>query len=120
MTRSGASACTRGDFARVEQPEPSESRSLAMLSKPGRGRRRDTAEETVRAIRDYPGLEKVSALDALAEWYEGKGDQARHIDLPRALRCPIKMPPDAPGWARPRSWGRSRHDIRRLRIRART
>ncbi len=59
------------------QSEPLRSRGLAMLSlnqiKAGDA---TGARETIRSIRDYPGLEKVHALNGLADLYAKKGDQA--------------------------------------------
>jgi beta-lactamase regulating signal transducer with metallopeptidase domain/tetratricopeptide (TPR) repeat protein len=59
------------------QPEPLRSRGLAMLSR-SQVKTGDVAgaQETIRMIREYPGLEKVNALYGVAEWYEGKGDRA--------------------------------------------
>ena len=46
------------------------------------------AQRTARSIREYPGLEKVNAFNGVAEWYEGKGDQAGAQSMyGEALRC---------------------------------
>ncbi len=80
------------------QPEPLRSRSLAMLSR-SQINTADTAgaQETIRSIREYPGLEKVDALQGVAEWYERKGDQAgANAAYREALRCiESKVPADA-------------------------
>ena len=80
------------------QPEPLRSRGLAMLSRSQITTGDLTgAQETIRSIREYPGLEKVNALYGVAEWYEGKGDQAGAKSVyHEALRCiQTKMPTDA-------------------------
>jgi beta-lactamase regulating signal transducer with metallopeptidase domain/tetratricopeptide (TPR) repeat protein len=71
------------------QPEPLRSRGLAMLSR-SQVKTGDVAgaQGTIRTIREYPGLERVSASYGVAEWYEGKGDQEGATLVYRdALRC---------------------------------
>ncbi len=70
-------------------PEPLRSRSLAMLSRTQVKAGDVTgAQESIRMIREYPGLERVNASYGVAEWYEGKGDREGAVRVYRdALRC---------------------------------
>jgi beta-lactamase regulating signal transducer with metallopeptidase domain/tetratricopeptide (TPR) repeat protein len=81
-----------------QQPEPLRSRSLAMFSK-SQVKAGDVVEahQTIDAIRAYPCLEKLSALNTLARWYGKQGDLAAEQTYYReALRCvEIKEPADA-------------------------
>jgi beta-lactamase regulating signal transducer with metallopeptidase domain len=80
------------------QPEPLRSRSLATVVE-NQVKLGDIvgAKKSAGEIRDYPGLEKQLALNALADWYEKAGDIAASQALLReALHCmEAKAPPDA-------------------------
>ena len=68
-----------------QQPEPLRSRSLAMLSL-SQHKTGDAAGalETIRSIRNYPGLEKVRALNGLADLYDEKRRScSRAVDVSR-------------------------------------
>jgi tetratricopeptide (TPR) repeat protein len=81
-----------------QQPEPLKSRSLVLLLEAQIQAGDSTAaEETLRFIRAVPGLERVHALNGLAEWYREKGDRNRAESFYRqGLSCVQgKMPPDA-------------------------
>ena len=81
-----------------QQPEPSKSRSLVLLLEAQIQAGDSTAaEETLRFIRAVPGLERVHALNGLAEWYTKKGDRNRAESCYRqGLSCvQAKIPPDA-------------------------
>ncbi len=81
-----------------QQPEPFRSRSLVLLTEVQiQAGDPDGAEETLRLIRAVPGLERVYALNRLAEWYTKKGDRGRAGSFYReGLTCvQAKMAPDA-------------------------
>ena len=71
------------------QPEPVRSRTLAMLVEcQVQAGDAAGAAKTASTIRDYPGLEKRRALNALADWYEKSGDAgAAKTLLRQALQC---------------------------------
>jgi beta-lactamase regulating signal transducer with metallopeptidase domain/tetratricopeptide (TPR) repeat protein len=72
-----------------QQPEPLRSRSLAMLAL-SQHKAGDAAGAilSIRSIRNYPGLEKVSALNGLADVLAKNGDRARAQSMYReALAC---------------------------------
>ena len=102
-----------------QQPEPLRSRSLAMLSR-SQIKAGDAAgaQETIRSIREYPGLEKVYALNGLAEWYEGKGDrEGAKLAYREALRCIESKSPRMlrDRWARSKKLGAiAARDFRRF------
>jgi tetratricopeptide (TPR) repeat protein len=81
------------------QFEPLRSRSLAMLVE-SQAKAGDVAgaSQTIGAIRDYPGLEKILALNTLARWHEKAGDVATAKTLfNQALKCAeAKVPENAP------------------------
>jgi tetratricopeptide (TPR) repeat protein len=88
LNAAGILLCDSLALAR-QQPEPLRSRSLAMLSL-SQHKTGDTtgALETIRSIRNYPGLEKVRALNGLADLYAKKGDRATSQSMYReALAC---------------------------------
>jgi beta-lactamase regulating signal transducer with metallopeptidase domain len=81
-----------------QQSEPFKSRSLVLLTEAQIQAGDPTgAEETLRFIRAFPGLEKVNALNNVAEWYKKRGDRQRAESFYRqALSCVLsKMPQDA-------------------------
>jgi len=89
----------------LRQPEPRRSRSLAMLCE-GQAKAGDpaAAATTAEAVRGYPGLEKVRAFTALADWHEGSGDKATADRfLRRVLSVSEAKPPAEPklGQVRP-------------------
>ena len=81
-----------------QQPEPLKSRSLVLLLEAQiQAGDATAAEETLRFIRAVPGLERVHALNGLAEWYGKRSDRNRAESFYRqGLSCiQAKMPPDA-------------------------
>jgi beta-lactamase regulating signal transducer with metallopeptidase domain/tetratricopeptide (TPR) repeat protein len=71
------------------QSEPARSRSLAMLIE-SQAKVGDVAgaTKTATAIRDYPGLEKIRALNIMANRYEEAGDSVTaKAFLSQALKC---------------------------------
>ena len=101
MTGNRQNPCSRSRFlSHGNNRSRSESRSLVLLTE-ARIQAGDPtgAEETLGFIRAFPGLEKVNALNNVAEWYKKKGDRHRAESFYRqALPCVLsKMPPDARG-----------------------
>ncbi len=95
---SAKSVLTESISLAQQQPEPLKSRSLALLIEAQIQAGDPTgAEETLRFIRALPGLERVNALNDLAEFYKKKGDRHRaELFHRKALSCVLsKMPQDA-------------------------
>ncbi len=97
----------------LRQSEPRRSRCLTMLAE-GQLKAGEAAgaARTAKAIRAFPGLEKVRALQALAEWHEQAGDSQTALSFVRdALDCVEAKAPENPplGQSRPLPNGISAH-----------
>jgi beta-lactamase regulating signal transducer with metallopeptidase domain/tetratricopeptide (TPR) repeat protein len=81
----------------LDQPEPRRSRCLQILAE-AQAEAGDfaAATTTIDAIRDYPGMEKVSALRTLAHRYRTAGDEGKAKDFIRWALVLIEAKPPEP------------------------